>query len=129
MSAHRWTDYGLIAGCLVFTVYGQMVLKWRMDQLGALPEGGMWVVLRHLVGLIFDPVILSSFVAAFFASLAWMAAMTKFELSYAYPFTSLNFVAVLVLSVWLLGESLTLSKAIGIGLIVLGTVIASGRTA
>lgn len=127
--AHRWSDYLLILGCLVFTVYGQMVLKWRMDQLGALPEGGTWVVLRHLVGLIVDPVILSSFVAAFFASLAWMAAMTKFELSYAYPFTSLNFVAVLVLSVWLLGESMTLSKALGIGLIVLGTVIASARTA
>lgn len=129
MTGHRWTDYLLIGGCLVFTVYGQMVLKWRMDQLGPLPEGGTWVVLRHLVGLILDPVILSSFVAAFFASLAWMAAMTKFELSYAYPFTSLNFVAVLVLSVWLLGESMTLSKALGIGLIVLGTVIASGRTA
>ena len=129
MSGHRWTDYLLIGGCLVFTVYGQMVLKWRMDQLGPLPEGGTWVVLRHLVGLIVDPVILSSFVAAFFASLAWMAAMTKFELSYAYPFTSLNFVAVLVLSVWLLGESMTLAKALGIGLIVLGTVIASGRTA
>jgi drug/metabolite transporter (DMT)-like permease len=129
VSGHRWTDYLLIAGCLVFTVYGQMVLKWRMDQLGPLPEGGTWVVLRHLVGLIVDPVILSSFVAAFFASLAWMAAMTKFELSYAYPFTSLNFVAVLVLSVWLLGESMTLAKALGIGLIVLGTVIASGRTA
>lgn len=129
MTAHRWTDYLLILGCLVFTVYGQMVLKWRMDQLGALPEGGTWVVLRHLVGLILDPVILSSFVAAFFASLAWMAAMTKFELSYAYPFTSLNFVAVLLLSVWLLGESMTLSKALGIGLIVLGTVIASARTA
>ena len=129
MTAHRWTDYLLILGCLVFTVYGQMVLKWRMDQLGALPEGGAWVVIRHLVGLIFDPVILSTFVAAFFASLAWMAAMTRFELSYAYPFTSLNFVAVLLLSAWLLNESLTVSKAVGIGLIVLGTVIASGKTA
>lgn len=129
MTAHRWVDYLFILGCLVFTVYGQMVLKWRMDQLGALPEGGTWVVLRHLVGLVLDPVILSTFVAAFFAALAWMAAMTKFELSYAYPFTSLNFVAVLLLSVWLLGETMTLSKALGIGLIVLGTVIASGRAA
>ena len=128
-AAHRWTDYLFILGCLAFTVYGQMVLKWRMDQLGALPEGGTWIVLKHLLRLVFDPVILSTFVAAFLASLAWMAAMTKFELSYAYPFTSLNFVAVLLLSVWLLGESMTLSKALGIGLIVLGTVIASGRTA
>jgi uncharacterized membrane protein len=127
VTAHRWTDYLFIAGCLVFTVYGQMVLKWRMDQLGALPEGGTWVVLKHLVRLVFDPVIFSSFVAAFAASLAWMAAMTKFELSYAYPFTALNFVAVLLLSVAFLGEALNWQKALGIGLIVVGTVVASGR--
>jgi uncharacterized membrane protein len=54
-----------------------------------------------------------------------MAAMTKFNLSYAYPFMSLNFVLVLVLSVWLLSEPVTLQKVIGIGLIVLGTVVAA----
>lgn len=124
---NRWTDYLFILGCLVFTVYGQLVLKWRMDQMGPLPEGGTWVVLKHLVALVFDPVILSTFVAAFVAALAWMAAMTRFELSYAYPFTALNFVAVLVLSVWLFGESLTTSKVVGVALIVLGTVVASGR--
>ena len=60
--------------------------------------------LRHLLWLLIDPVIFSTFVAAFFASLAWMAAMTRFELSYAYPFTSLNFAAVLLLSAALLGD-------------------------
>jgi uncharacterized membrane protein len=54
-----------------------------------------------------------------------MAAMTKFELSYAYPLMSLNFVIVLILSAWLLHEPVTLNKTIGIILIVAGTVIAS----
>lgn len=119
----RWIDYLFIFATIALTVYGQMVLKWRMDQLGPLPaglDGG----LRHILGLLADPIVLSSFIAAFLASLAWMAAMTRFELSYAYPFTSLNFVLVLALSVWLLGETLSVSKVAGLTLIVLGTLVA-----
>jgi uncharacterized membrane protein len=51
--------------------------------------------------------------------------MTRFELSYAYPFTSLNFVLVLAMSVWLLDEQLNLYKVAGVALIVLGTVVAA----
>jgi drug/metabolite transporter (DMT)-like permease len=85
----------------------------------------VWERLRFLLALVFDPAIFSGFVAAFLASLAWMAAMTRFELSYAYPFTSLSFVLVLVLGVWLLGEALTPAKMIGIALIIAGTAIAA----
>lgn len=120
----RWIDYSYIVATIALTVYGQMILKWRMDQVGPLPpgfEGGM----RHILGLLLDPAVLSSFAAAFLAGLAWMAAMTRFELSYAYPFMSLNFVVVLALSVALLGETLTVSKALGVALIVVGTLVAS----
>ena len=90
----------------------------------ALPED-TFEKLKFLVGLLFDPAIFSGFAAAFLASLAWMAAMSKFDLSHAYPFMSLNFVVVLLLSAWLLGEPLTISKMLGISLIVLGTVVAA----
>lgn len=120
----RWTDYLYIVATIALTVFGQMVLKWRMDQVGPMPAGA-WPSLRFLLMLLIDPLVIASFVSAFIAGLAWMAAMTRFELSYAYPFTSLNFVVVLVLSVWLLGESLTVSKVIGVTMIVVGTLIAS----
>ena len=51
--------------------------------------------------------------------------MTKFELSHAYPFMSLNFVVVLLLSGWLLNETLTVQKFAGVLLIVLGTIVAA----
>jgi uncharacterized membrane protein len=95
-----------------------------MVQLGEMPIASA-EKLRYLLVAVFDPAIFSGFVAAFLASLAWMAAMTKFELSYAYPLMSLNFVIVLILSAWLLHEPVTLNKTIGIILIVAGTVIAS----
>jgi uncharacterized membrane protein len=54
-----------------------------------------------------------------------MAALSRFDLNYAYPFMSLSFVLVLILSSWLLGEPLTLARALGVTLIVAGTVVAS----
>ncbi|RSE87526.1 EamA family transporter [Achromobacter denitrificans] len=121
---NRLFDYLYILATIGFTVYGQLILKWRIAQFGQLPADFSEKI-RFLFGLLLDPAIFSGFVAAFLASLAWMAAMTKFELSHAYPFMSLNFVVVLMLSGWLLSEPITAQKAIGVGLIVLGTIVAA----
>lgn len=110
--------------CILFTVYGQLVIKWQVGQAGVLPdsfEGKLIFLLR----LLLNPWIVSGFVAAFLASLAWMAAMTKFDLSYAYPFMSLAFVLVLVLSGMFFSEPITLPKVLGLGLIVVGISISS----
>lgn len=120
----RLLDYLYIAGTIVFTVYGQLILKYRIVRFGPMPNE-TWEKLRFLIGLLFDPFIFSGFFAAFLASLFWMAAMTKFDLSHAYPFMSLNFVVVLMLSAWLLSEPMSLSKAVGIALIVGGTIVAA----
>ena len=126
----RWYDYGYIVATIALTVFGQLVLKSRMDHAGPMPSGA-GAGLRFLLGLLLDPLVVASFAAAFLAGLSWMAAMTRFELSYAYPFTSLNFVVVLVLGVWLLGESWTPGKVFGVTLIVIGTLFvgASPRAA
>lgn len=116
--------YMYIFGTILFTVYGQLILKWRIATYGALPEL-FFDKLIFLVKLLFDPYIFSGFASAFIASFFWMATMTKFELSFAYPFMALNFVLVLFLSTWLLNEPITFQRILGIGLIVFGTVIAA----
>lgn len=120
----RFFDYIYIALTIFFTVYGQLVLKWRISKFGVMPENP-FQKLKFLLLLLIDPFIFSGFLAAFAASLVWMAAMTKFELSHAYPFMSLNFVVVILLSYFLLGEPITLAKVVGIFLIVAGTVVAA----
>ncbi|WP_416398647.1 EamA family transporter [Allohahella sp. A8] len=120
----RYLDYSYIFATIGLTVYGQLVLKWRIGELGSLPTG-LADKLKFLLSLLLDPAIFSGFAAAFLASLAWMGAMTKFDLSHAYPFMSLNFVVVLLLSGWLLNEPMTVQKALGVGLIVLGTLVAA----
>jgi undecaprenyl phosphate-alpha-L-ara4N flippase subunit ArnF len=115
--------YWYIFGTIAFTVYGQIILKWRLTGLDSqLPVGGLNKVL-YLIKLIFDPFIFSGFLSAFFASLFWMAAMSKFEITKAYPFMSLSPGIVFLFGVIFLNEQFTWGKVIGLGLIFLGTII------
>lgn len=120
----RYLDYLYIAATILFTVYGQLILKARVVHYGPMPADPV-SKLKFLLFLFLDPYIISGIAAAFLASLAWMAAMTKFDLSHAYPFMSLNFAIVLVFSVLFLSEPLTVAKTLGIGLIIIGTVVAA----
>jgi drug/metabolite transporter (DMT)-like permease len=116
--------FAYILGTVLFTAYGQIVLKWRVTKAGALPAAFSQKIF-FLLSMIWDPWVLSGLVAGFFAFLCWMAALTEFELSYAYPFMSLSFLLVLVLSAILFQEPLTVSKVVGVGLIVAGIIIGS----
>ncbi len=116
--------YFYIFGTIFFTVYGQIVLKWRINGVGILPDNFNDKII-FLIKLLFDPWIFSGFFAAFIASFFWMAAMTKFDISYAYPFMSSAFVLVFLLSVVLFQETVTWQKIIGLLLIVAGIIVTS----
>lgn len=51
------------------------------------------------IKFLFDPFVFSGFVSAFIASIFWLIAMTKFELTLAYPFMSLAPSIVFVLGI------------------------------
>jgi uncharacterized membrane protein len=91
---------------------------------GALPQAlpERLVFLGHLV---MNPWVLTGIAASFVAMLCWLSALTKFELSYAYPFMSLAFVLVLVLSSMLFNERVTIAKVLGIVMIIAGIVVTS----
>lgn len=116
--------YVYIALTVLLTVYGQVVLKWQVGLAGSLPDLALDKIV-FLLRLLLNPWVLSGFGAAFVASLAWMAAMTRFQLSYAYPFMSLNFVLVLVLSAWLFHEPVSVGKVAGLSLIIIGITVGS----
>jgi drug/metabolite transporter (DMT)-like permease len=117
-------DYSYIFGTVLFTVYGQLVVKWQVSKAGALPTAFSAKML-FFAKLILNPWIMSGMAAAFLAMLCWLSAMSKFELSYAYPFMSLAFVLVLILSAVLFHETVTVPKVLGLALVVGGIIVAS----
>jgi drug/metabolite transporter (DMT)-like permease len=113
-----------ILGTILFTVYGQVAIKWRMNHFGVIPAP-IDSKIVFLFNCLLDPLILSGFVAAFIAALFWMAAVSVFPLSYAYPFMGLNFIIVMIISALLFRERITMTTLIGTCLIVVGLVVLS----
>ncbi len=106
---------------VLFTVFGQIVLKWQVKDL-MLPDG-FWDKVQFVVTQYANPWVLSALLAGFLASASWIVAMTQLELSFAYPFMSLSFVIVIVMSIIFFGEAFTWNKVFGTLIIMLGLVV------
>ena len=77
--------------------------------------------------MLLNPYIIASLILTLLAGVTWMIVMTKFEISYAYPFTLLGLVLVAIFSIVFFGESVNTYKISGIALIILGiSVISKG---
>jgi drug/metabolite transporter (DMT)-like permease len=55
----------------------------------------------------------------------WLVAMSKYELSFIYPFLSINYISVLIGSQWVLHESVGWSRYVSVIFIVIGLVLIS----
>ena len=116
-----------LVSTIVLSVYSQMIMKWRITGRFAglrIPDG-IWAKAVTLFIVVFDPFVFTGLVATFVSGLCWMATMSKLEIGYAYPFTSLGFVLVVLLSHLLFGESLNAWRISGVILIVAGITVAS----
>jgi drug/metabolite transporter (DMT)-like permease len=106
------------------TVYSQLVMRWQVGGAGEVPVDGLGKA-RFIANLLMNPWVLSGIVATFLAGVSWMLAMTRFEISYAYPYVSLNYVIVLAASILMFNESLNMSKIIGTAFVIVGIVVIS----
>ena len=115
---------GYIAAAItiVLTCYGQLMIKWRVGRAGHFPAGTSERV-HYILRLLASPWVLSAFLAAFVAALAWFVALSQFQLSSVYPFVSLTFVLVLFLSAAFFGESITVPKVVGLVLVLAGLTV------
>jgi multidrug transporter EmrE-like cation transporter len=117
-------SYVYILCTILLTVYGQLAIKWQVLKAGSFPQNGM-EKMWFLLNLLYNPWVVSAFLGALLASVTWMVAMTKLQLSHAYPFMSLAFVLVMIFSSLLFHEPITTPKIIGVALVILGLAIGS----
>ena len=115
-------SYLFVALTVLFTVYGQLVLKW---QASLVPPPSNGDLVAYVIRMLLRPWVLSGLAAAFLASACWIVAISRTELSRIYPFMALNFVLVGLLAVPFFGESLSTSKLVGLVLVVAGLITVS----
>ena len=107
-----------------FGVASQLIIKWKMSSV-TVPDTSIFDKFTFAFMMLFNPYIILSIILTLLAGLSWMIAMTKFEISYAYPFTLLGLIFVTFFSVLFFGESITTQKIIGILFVLIGIFIIS----
>ena len=109
-------SYMFIVGCLLFTVVGQLLFKKAaVDLRGAT---SLWAYVSH-------PFVIAGLASAGVASFSWLKALQTYRLSYAYPFMSLSFLAVAVLSTLIFGEESKPQQWVGLGIVLVGLYVGS----
>ena len=82
-------------------------------------------LLQFFISAITNPFVLFGLLLIGISSVIWIVALSRTELSYAYPFVSVGYITTAILSVLLFNEPSSVVKWIGIAVIVSGVIILS----
>ncbi len=110
---------------ILFAVSSQLIIKWKMSQHDLSSLMTVQEKFFYVFGMLLDPFIILSILFTLLSGLSWMIAMSKFDISYAYPFTTLGFVFVFIFSIILFNEPATWQKVVGLLFIIVGIIITS----
>ena len=109
----------LIFISVLFSSVGQILLRKGMQN-QQLVEGDM---ICNVLSCLLKPSILGALFLYIASLIIWMVVLSRTEVSFAYPFSSLGFVFVLIASVMFLGETLHIARIIGVLLVCIGVFI------
>lgn len=108
----------IVISVLTSTV-GQLLLKKGMNSIGSVTLSGnqifstLWRMMTNLN-------VFLGLAIYFVGTIFWLAALSRVDLSYAYPFASLSYVVMLVASWLMFNEEITVSRIIGTVVIGIG---------
>ncbi|MBZ0282386.1 MAG: hypothetical protein K8L97_16715 [Anaerolineae bacterium] len=106
---------GLVLTSVAFGAVGQLTLKAGMNSLG-----GVQLSVDTLLKMATNPLLLVGIAIFGVSTLLWLLALSKADLSFAYPFLSLIYIAVLIGGAVLFQEAVTLPRVLGFAVIVTG---------
>lgn len=102
----------------------QVLLKIGIDQkLATIEFKGLKSLLPLAIEIFTHPLIFISIVLLLLSFALWMYILSKFKLGIAFPMTALVYVFVAIMSIFTLGEKLSLTNYLGVFFVVLGIVL------
>ncbi len=110
---------GLLLAAIVLGTCGQVLLKAGTNAVGAFAftlENALPVGMK----LALEPRILGGAGCYAVSLVVWIMALSRVEVSVAYPMLSIGFALNALLAWWLLGEAVTPARMLGIGVIIVG---------
>lgn len=113
-----------ILAAVLASAVGQLVLKKGMGSMGVLTldAGHLGGILARIMT---NPYVLLGLAIYACGTLFWLVALSRVDLSYAYPFVSFSYVVMLVASWLLLNEQISLLRIAGSAVVILGVLLIS----
>ncbi len=104
---------------ILLTVSGEFLLKNSLNAIELAPG------LMGVVSFMTEPMILASLLLIVIGGFLWLIGMSKFELSFMYPFLSINYIVIILGSKFFLNESVSIYRFISALFIIVGLILIS----
>ena len=109
---------------ILLAVVGQLLLKMGMLRIGKF-SFDISTLVHQYIKILLNPLVIAGLFGFFLSMLVWLYVLSRLELSFAYPFVALNYVLILFGSYFLLKETITPMKVVGVAVIVIGVYLIS----
>lgn len=120
----KGADFLWVLSGVLLNAVAQLLLKAGASSGGQISVAAGWSVLwRMATGLVQHPAILGGLVCYAISVMVWIVALSRVEVSIAYPMLSIGYVVNALLAWWLFGEDVSVQRWLGIGVIVIGVML------
>ena len=123
-----WRGFAFASGSVLLVSGAQLGMRWSMTRL---PEPAQWLAAISLgdVSLAALAVVFAAITAYALSMLCWLLALRDLPLGRAYSLLSISYALVYLLaaSLPIFNESFTLSKTLGVTLVILGVLVINSR--
>ncbi len=117
----RLPDLLIILAGVLLNAVAQLLLKAGAGAVG--PLAG-WADLRGAAPtLALHPAVLGGLACYVISVVVWIVALSRVDVSVAYPMLSIGYVVNALLAMWLFGEAVSIQRWIGIGVILVGVTL------
>lgn len=115
--------FAIILASVMLNSAAQLALKAGAKAIGTVVPGTGAALMSTVLGAAGQPWIICGLVFYFVSAGLWVAALTRVDVTVAYPMLSMGYVIAAFAAWQLFGEQLTTMRLLGIGTILVGVVI------
>ena len=103
-----------------FAVLGQLTLKYAMDQIGRIGSAQISDPMNTIVKAAKEPALWAGLFLFGISALFWLVVLSRVDLSLAYPFVGLSYIAVVVLARLVFHEDVPALRWVGVFVVAVG---------
>ena len=114
-------DLFVILSGVLLNAVAQLLLKAGASAVGHIAG---WNALRSAApALVSHPAVLGGLACYVVSVVVWIVALSRIDVSIAYPMLSVGYVVNALLAMWLFGENVSAQRWLGIGIILVGVTL------